>query len=196
MPITGEGDPPPRTRALAALRRVDRAWSPVIDELLAAEDTTIAHYTVLYALTANVPRSGAFLARRIGVTGATMSGVLSALAERGMIERTKDPSGGRAVVASLTPKGRDLVERCQPHVDALERQFRAEVSDAEFEMVEDVLVRWAVRLERLQEPRSLAETLNDGGGTRKRSSATTKNKAVVRKAAPAPKSGRSSARRK
>ena len=159
MPTEAYGAPQPRTRALAALRRVGRAWSPVIEELLAAEDTTFAQYTVLYALTSDIPRSGALLARQIGVTGATMSGLLSALAGRGLIERTKDPSGGRAVVASLTPKGRQLVERCHPHIDAVERQFWAEVSEAELEMVEDVLTRWALRFERLQEPRSLTETL-------------------------------------
>lgn len=142
------------------MRRVGRAWSPVIEELLAAEDTTFAQYTVLYTLTSDVPRSGAFLARQIGVTGATMSGLLGALADRGLIERTKDPSGGRAVVASLTPKGRALVQRCHPHVDAVERQFQAEVSEAELAMVEDVLTRWALRFERLQEPRSLAEALD------------------------------------
>ena len=161
MPIEADGAPQPRTRALAALRRVGRAWSPAIEELLAAEDTTFAQYTVLYTLTSDVPRSGAFLARQIGVTGATMSALLGALAGRGLIVRTKDPSGGRAVVASLTPKGRALVERCHPHVDAVERQFLSAVTADELDLVEDILQRWALRFERLQEPRSLSAALDD-----------------------------------
>ena len=55
-------EPKPRTRAMAALRRLGRAWTIVIDQLLAEEDTTYAQYAVLYALSTGE----ALLGSRVG----------------------------------------------------------------------------------------------------------------------------------
>ncbi|MDT3441923.1 MULTISPECIES: MarR family winged helix-turn-helix transcriptional regulator [unclassified Pseudofrankia] len=144
---------------MAALRRLGRAWTAVADELLAEEGATLAQYAVLTALSQDTPLSGAELARRCGVTAATMSALLANLDNRGLLARAKDPSGGRAVLTRLTPAGTALLERCDPHIDAIERQFLAEVSESELRGVEDVLLRWARRFEELQQPARLSDTI-------------------------------------
>ena len=163
-------EPAPRTRAMAALRRLGRAWTPVIDQLLAEEGTTYAQYAVLYALSTGEALSGAELARSCGVSGPTMSGIVANLASRGLIAREQHPAGGRAILARLTPAGRKLIERSFHHIDAVERIFVDEVSEAELRQVEDVLRRWTERFEQLQEPTSLSELVRRNGqrGTARR----------------------------
>ena len=156
-------EPKPRTRAMAALRRLGRAWTIVIDQLLAEEGTTYAQYAVLYALSTGEARSGAELARSCGVSGPTMSATVTNLARGGFIARERDPAGGRAILARLTPAGRKLIERCFRHIDAVERIFVDEVSEAELRQTEDVLHRWAGRFEQLQEPVSLSELVRRNG---------------------------------
>lgn len=149
-----------RTRAMAALRRLDRAWTGIAEQLLSKENTTLAQYSVLTALSGGTPMSGAELARRLGVTAPTMSGLLANLSGRGLVERRQHPAGGRAVLTKLTPTGRALLKRCHPRIDAVERVFRDEVTPAELRTVEDVLLRWSKRFERLQEPRRLSEAIH------------------------------------
>jgi DNA-binding MarR family transcriptional regulator len=148
-----------RTRAMAALRRLDRAWTAVAEQLLSEEGATLAQYSVMTALSGSSPLSGAELARRLGVTAPTMSGLLANLSKRGLVNREQHPSGGRAVLAKLTPAGRALLKRCHKHIDAVEAQFLAEVTPTEFRAVEDVLLRWAMRFERLQERPRLSEVI-------------------------------------
>jgi len=143
---------------MAALRRLERAWVPVGDRLLAEEGSSLAQYAVLYALS-DGPRSGADLARDCGVTGPTMSNVLAGLHRQGLIERTPGPNGGRVVLAVLTKSGRELMRRCYRRIDAIEQEFLTEASASELDSALTVLSRWAKRFEELKEPQTISERL-------------------------------------
>ena len=55
------------------------------------------------------------LANRLCVHPSTITGVIQRLADKGLIDRQKRPEDRRAVVLTLTPEGRQLLERA-PHV--------------------------------------------------------------------------------
>ena len=59
------------------------------------------------------------LARREGVTAPTMSRVLSALDEQGMVERAADPGDARGVLISIAGTGRACLQEIRSHRTAL-----------------------------------------------------------------------------
>jgi DNA-binding MarR family transcriptional regulator len=54
------------------------------------------------------------LAERLGVTRATVSGLLDALEAEGLVTRRRDPRDGRGVRAVLTASGRERMSRILP----------------------------------------------------------------------------------
>lgn len=59
------------------------------------------------------------LARREGVTAPTMSRVLSALDEQGMVARAADPGDARGVLVSIADTGRSCLREVRSHRNAL-----------------------------------------------------------------------------
>ncbi|MEQ3549240.1 MarR family transcriptional regulator [Pseudonocardia nematodicida] len=59
------------------------------------------------------------LARREGVTAPTMSRVLSALDDQGMVERAPDPGDARGVLVSVSAAGRDKLREVRNERTAL-----------------------------------------------------------------------------
>ncbi|ALE77456.1 MarR family transcriptional regulator [Pseudonocardia sp. AL041005-10] len=59
------------------------------------------------------------LARREGVTAPTMSRVLSALDDQGMVERAADPGDARGVLISISTAGRDRLREVRSQRTAL-----------------------------------------------------------------------------
>ena len=61
------------------------------------------------------PISVTALADKEMVRPATMSRMVSALVEEGLVKRTHDKNDGRGVLVSATPKGRRTYQRAQEH---------------------------------------------------------------------------------
>jgi len=61
------------------------------------------------------PISVTALADKEMVRPATMSRMVSALVEEGLVKRTDDKTDGRGVLVSATPKGRRTYQRAQEH---------------------------------------------------------------------------------
>lgn len=59
------------------------------------------------------------LARREAVTAPTMSRVLTALDEQGLVERAADPQDARGVLITLSAEGRRRLEEVRSHRNAL-----------------------------------------------------------------------------
>jgi DNA-binding MarR family transcriptional regulator len=90
-----------------------------------------AQYSVLGALDrdgASTPRD---LARLERVQPPSMTTTLSALTERGLIQRTADPSDGRQSIVELTRKGRESVRETRRRRNAWLAERLAELSDDE-----------------------------------------------------------------
>jgi DNA-binding MarR family transcriptional regulator len=94
-----------------------------VDRLLAREvlgsALTRTQFSVLGALARNGEMRLSDLAERDGLNPTMVSRVVGALEKSGWVARSQHPDDGRAVLAEVTPAGRDLYERLQRERAAL-----------------------------------------------------------------------------
>jgi MarR family transcriptional regulator, organic hydroperoxide resistance regulator len=114
-----EIEPPAVLQLAARLRMVFRER---LEERLRPIGVTMAQLQVLTALVNEPGMSGAQLARVRHVCPQTIHALLMATEERGWIRRSTHPEKNRALLATLTPKGRRICARGQKI--AFELQFR------------------------------------------------------------------------
>ncbi|MEM8782508.1 MAG: MarR family transcriptional regulator [Planctomycetota bacterium] len=105
------------TLAYLRLLRLGSEMLDGLDRFLAGEDMTHGRWLTLVVL----HRSGgrllpSELAEKQGVTRATMTGLLTKLVDRGLVERELDDRDGRREAAVLTATGRRFVRRVLPKV--------------------------------------------------------------------------------
>jgi DNA-binding MarR family transcriptional regulator len=100
-----------------------RAAVARIDRLLAREvlggALTRTQFSVLGALARRGEQRLSDLAEREGVNPTMLSRVVGALEKHGWAVRSQHPDDGRAVLAEVTPAGRELYERLQRERSAL-----------------------------------------------------------------------------
>ncbi len=103
----------PRMRAVTSLMRVHQLVLTELDERLRPLGLTFARYEVLVLLTFS--RRGALplgkIGERLQVHATSVTPLVRRLEAAQLITRTRHPEDGRAVLASITPAGRQLVER-------------------------------------------------------------------------------------
>jgi len=109
--------------------RLERAVRRALAERLRPTGLTVPQYTTLSVLRSRSGLSNTQLARRSYITPQTMSEVIVALEEKGLVERTPDPSHKRILRITVTRKGRGLMERCDAAVNEMEEQMLAELSE-------------------------------------------------------------------
>jgi DNA-binding MarR family transcriptional regulator len=71
---------------------------------------TLAQLRALYLVTASGPMSMSHVAERLGTAPSTATGVVDALVQLGLLERTEDPSDRRQVVVGPTPAAHERLE--------------------------------------------------------------------------------------
>jgi DNA-binding MarR family transcriptional regulator len=79
------------------------------------------------------------LARREAVTAPTMSRVLAALDDNGLVVRAADPQDARGVLITLSDKGRTVLEEIRNHRTALVARRLARLDDAQREALRAAL---------------------------------------------------------
>jgi DNA-binding MarR family transcriptional regulator len=113
----------PRMRAVTSLMRVHQLVLIELDELLRPLGLTFARYEVLVLL--SFSRRGALplgvIGQRLQVHATSVTPLVKRLEAAGLIQRSPHPEDGRAVLASLTPRGREVMERATEVL--LEAQF-------------------------------------------------------------------------
>ena len=72
--------------------------------------------------------TSAQLGRNSFVTAQTMADMVSALLDRGLIDRNRDPADRRRLVLSLTPEGEALLSRFRGPVEALEARMLSDLT--------------------------------------------------------------------
>ena len=125
---TVEQQPEPRISYVVA--RLERAIRQAINLRVKPYGLTTLQYTTLSVLGRRGELSNAQLARRAYMTPQSMSEVIDALEQRGLIERNSN-GRGRALPATLTPKGRRVLADCERAVDELEDEMLAGLGDRE-----------------------------------------------------------------
>ena len=111
--------PDAKTSAVEAyfsLLRVSSDILDVVEDYYATRGTSQGRFTVLALLNRNpeTPLNPADLARRAGVTRATMTGLLQGLEEEELIHRTDSARDKRMSLVRLTRRGRKYVDEVLP----------------------------------------------------------------------------------
>ncbi|MDO9523968.1 MAG: MarR family transcriptional regulator [Gemmobacter sp.] len=112
------------------LRRSQQRHLTIFAEAM-PDGLTAQQFAALAKLRELGPCSQNALGRLTAMDNATISGVLTRLAERGLIERTAQPDDRRMMQISLTPGGETLVDRVLPIARKITADTLAPLSAAE-----------------------------------------------------------------
>src|SRR6202171_1899333 len=96
---------------LVILRRTQHAVRTRLDADLAETGLTTPQYTVLSAIEREGALSASDLAREFGMTAQTVNVLVKSLEAGGYLRRSRHPTHGRILLASLTAAGRRALER-------------------------------------------------------------------------------------
>lgn len=103
----------PRMRAVTSLMRVHQLVLTELDELLRPLGLTFARYEVLVLL--SFSRRGALplgkIGERLQVHATSVTPLVRRLEAAGLLRRSPHPQDGRAVLASITDRGRAVLEQ-------------------------------------------------------------------------------------
>ncbi len=120
----------PQMRAVTSLMRVQQLVIAHLDEVLRPHGLTFARYEALVLLTFS--RAGALpmgkMGERLQVHPTSVTSIVQRLEAAGFVRRQPHPHDRRAVLASLTPAGRAVVERATG--DLVAADFGLDMLDA------------------------------------------------------------------
>lgn len=128
----------PAMHAVTSLMRVQQLVIGRLDALLRPHGLTFARYEALVLLVFSSHGSLPLgkMGERLQVHPTSVTSIAQRLSADGLIERRRHPEDGRAVLAEISPAGRDLVERATKDLvaadfglDALDEVQRAAVSE-------------------------------------------------------------------
>jgi DNA-binding MarR family transcriptional regulator len=78
-----------------------------------AHGLSMTHFHILAVLEAEGPTPMSRLADQLGVAFSNLTGIVSRMEERGIVERVHDAEDRRVVLAQLTSHGRDIVQKVE-----------------------------------------------------------------------------------
>lgn len=105
------------------MKQVELAVRSRLEDIFRPLGMTALQYTALTVLERHAGISSAQLARNSFVTAQTMTDMVVALEDRGLIERYRDPADGRRLLVVLTGAGRALLDRYRDEVSQLETRM-------------------------------------------------------------------------
>lgn len=127
--------------------RVERRLRARLDEELRLIGVSTPEYVTLSLLHERDGLSCAQLARWVMVTPQAMNLVISALERRKLIRRRPDPKHRRVLRASVTPRGLEILARCDQAMDAIEADMLGDLPSETVEVVRRALGSCAHSLE-------------------------------------------------
>jgi len=138
-PTTGRvGHPAPPT-LLYLMKQVELAVRAELDDLTRPVGLTALQYTALTVLERHPDLTSAHLARHSFVTSQSMADMVTALLDRGLIDRHRDPADRRRLVISLTADGQRLLHGLRHQVAALEARMLSLLSPDDAEVLRSSL---------------------------------------------------------
>lgn len=124
------------------LRQASMAVRVRIERALSELGVTQPQFVVLTMVAAYPGLSNADLARLSLLTPQTVNVIVGNLKRSGTLTSQPHAVHGRIQNLYMTEAGKDVLARCRPRVQAMERQLVADLSAAE----EKIIRRWLVRL--------------------------------------------------
>ncbi|HET6867114.1 MAG TPA: MarR family transcriptional regulator [Solirubrobacteraceae bacterium] len=119
--------------------RVERRLRARLDEELRLLGVSTPEYVTLSLLRERDGLSCAQLARWALVTPQAMNLVIAALERRKLIRRRPDPRHRRVLRATVTPKGLDMLARCDRSVDRIEADMLGDLPPETVEVLRGAL---------------------------------------------------------
>jgi MarR family 2-MHQ and catechol resistance regulon transcriptional repressor len=120
-------------RTLNAFIKMTRASESVNGRLarhLSDANLTISQFGTLEALLHIGPLNQRELGQKLLKSGGNITLVIDNLQKGGLVEKKTDPNDRRAVIISLTKKGRDFIEDFFPqHLDKIKEEFSVLTSE-------------------------------------------------------------------
>ena len=129
--VTARRGARPSSTLLYLMKQVELAVRAELDDLTRPFGLTALQYTALTVLEQHPDLTAAHLARHSFVTAQSAADMVTALIDRGLIERHRDPVDRRRLVMSLTLDGQRLLDRLRPQVAAIESRMLARLSAAD-----------------------------------------------------------------
>jgi len=102
---------------------------------------TPVQYGLLTILSTNPGSDQVTLANALGIDRTNVADVLRRLEQRGLVQRRRNASDRRTMLARLTSKGEAIVERAHPYMTRAQVRLLADLSDAEREAFLATLTR-------------------------------------------------------
>src|SRR5688572_10788119 len=117
----------PAMHAVTSLMRVQQLVIGRLDGILKPHGLTFARYEALVLLVFSSRGSLPLgkMGERLQVHPTSVTSIMRRLESAGLVNRVPHPDDGRAVLAEITPKGRNLVERAT--ADLVDRNFGLDV---------------------------------------------------------------------
>jgi DNA-binding MarR family transcriptional regulator len=128
---------------LFALRATAQRADNALSEWMAGTVGSVARYQILMALWATkgdgIPHKD--IVEAMGVTRATVSGLMAALEREGFVKSTMDRDDRRKLIARLTPRGEAVIKKAfEVNLDRFRTLF-ASLSSADLARLTDLLQR-------------------------------------------------------
>ncbi|ORV39709.1 transcriptional regulator [Mycolicibacter engbaekii] len=123
------------------LYRASSALRPQVTAVLGPLGLTLPEFACLRVLSLRPGLSSAELARHAGVTPQAMNTVLHRLENRGAVSRPDSVPSGRALPATLTEAGRDLLTKAEQAVRVADGRVLAALSTSEQHRLREMLER-------------------------------------------------------
>lgn len=120
-----------RPRLTYLVKRLEMAERARLEEVLRPLGVTLHQYTALSILERREGLSSAQLARRHFVTPQAMNQMVGMMERDGLIERHPDPLNRKILRASLTERGRRVLDSCHAVVEEIERLMLAALTPAQ-----------------------------------------------------------------
>jgi len=132
----------PELAALAGhvIWRAHAHVATALDSVL-PDNVDVHAYAVLVALGDRVPRSQQALARTVDVSRTTVMRVAADLADRGLVERVRNPADRRSYLLSRTAAGASAARSWRRHVQAVEDAVTSGLSARQHDDLHGLLLR-------------------------------------------------------
>lgn len=117
---TGRRGRRPQPTLLYLMKQVELAVRSELDDLTRPAGVTALQYTALTVLEQHPDLTAAHLARHSFVTAQSAADMVTALLDRGLVERHRDPTDRRRLVMALTAEGQRLLDALRPQVAEIE----------------------------------------------------------------------------
>lgn len=137
------------------LRKVSAELESNLDSYFSQYGLSSGRYTLLILLSQAIDGKGMMpseIASAVGVTQATISGLINSLEKAQLVTRASHERDGRSFVIQLTPQGKETVDKITPHYFARLSEFWSQFADHEKKVLAQMFTKMVDSVGKLGEP--------------------------------------------